>query len=364
MEGMKRLVLIGLGLLASSAVVAAGIRSAAASDTLHEQSEQLLDPAGWKALEVENARGSIEVRASSDGRVHLLAAKTVHGRSRKQTTELAAQIEVTTERTEGRFIVKVHYPQRSDVRIDFADLFSGDVEFPRSTVRIEVAAPPVLAVELRSASGDLSTTDRSGPQTLESRSGDITVRNARGRIEATSKSGDVSVTDVVAARVTTTSGDVAANGVAGPLSARTASGDIEIKGASDSLRLAAASGDIQVDRAPRGLAAETMSGGIEAPAVTGWAELHTTSGDIRFELRGPLRGAEISSVSGELRARIAAGLGFNLEARTTSGTIDTEIPMTLRTAERHAVSGRVAGGGPRVTLQTTSGDIAVESGGK
>ncbi len=366
MEGMKRTRLSVFAVLAPLvplALVVAWSSPAAAADTLREQSDLVLDPAGWKGLEIENPRGPVEVRRSTDGRVHLVAVKTVHGQDRRHSTQTAAGVEVTTEQLEGRYVVSVRYPQRTDVRIGFWDLLSG-VEFPRVQVRIEVEAPEGLPLRLRSSSGDLSTEDRTGPQTLEARSGDISIRGARGPLEATTTSGDLSATDVGAGRLRTSSGGVTIDGARGPLAVRTSSGDIEIKGATDSLSLEASSGDIKVDAAPRGLRAETTSGGIDAPAIGGWAMLRSSSGDIDCGLHPPLRRAEVSSVNGSLTVRLAGGAGYTLDARTTNGTIDVGVPLTLSSVDRHVVTGKVAGGGAMVALRTSSGDITVASGGK
>jgi DUF4097 and DUF4098 domain-containing protein YvlB len=340
-----------------------GPRPAAAAEPVREQSDLVLSPAGWKLLEVENLRGQIDVRRSADGRFHLVAIKTMHGRTRRQSAELARQVEVTTDRDQERFLIVVHYPQRSDVRIGFWDLLSG-VEFPRVQVRLEIEAPEGLPLRLRSSSGDLSTEDRSGPQSIETRSGDVTVRGARGPLDITTTSGDLSAVDIGAARVRTSSGDITVNGARGPLTARATSGDIQVKGAADSLHLSSSSGDIEVDAAPRGLGAETSSGDIAAPWIARWAMLRSTSGEIGCGLHAPLARAELSSLNGSVTARLAAGLGCDLDARTSSGTIDVGVPLTLGTVDRHAVSGKVAGGGAPVVLHTSSGDIVVESGGR
>ena len=363
MKGMKRIVPVTMAMLVPLVLVMASSGPAAASDTLRERSDLVLDPAGWKALEVENPRGPIDVRRSSDGRVHLVAIKVVHGQDRRHSTQIAGLVEVTTDRIEGRFVVSVRYPQRTEVRIGFWDLVSG-VEFPRVQMRIEIEAPEGLPLRLRSSSGDLSSEDRTGPQTIETRSGDVTVRGARGPVEVSTTSGDLSVVDIGAARLRTSSGDVTVEGARGPLSVRTTSGDIEVKGATDSLGLEASSGDIRVDAAPRGLSAETTSGGIDASDIGGRAMLRSSSGDIGFGLLATLRRAEVSSVNGNLNARLAAGPGYDLDARTTNGTIDVSVPLTLSTADRHVVTGRVAGGGAPVALRTSSGDITIVSGGK
>jgi hypothetical protein len=363
---MKQLVRIGfgaLGTLGALTLVPLGPRPAVASEPVRERSDLVLSPAGWKLLEIENLRGPIDVRRTTDGQFHLVAIKTIHGQTRRHSSELAREVEVTTDQNPDRFLVVVHYPQRSDVRIGFWDLVSG-VEFPRVQVRLEIEAPEGLPLRLRSSSGDLSTEDRSGPQIIETRSGDVTVRDARGALDITTTSGDLSVVDIGAARVRTSSGDITVNGARGPLTVRATSGDIQVKGAADSLRLTTSSGDIQVDAAPRGLTAESSSGDIAAPSIARWAMLRSTSGEIGCGLHAPFARAEISSLNGGLTIRLGAGLGCNLDARTSSGTIDVGVPLTLGNVDRHAVSGKVAGGGPPVVLNTSSGDIVVESGGR
>ena len=89
---MKRYDRIGWAVLASLALVTAGSGTASAADTLREQSDLVLDTRGWKALEVENSRGPVELKPSTDGQMHLVAVKIVHGRDRAQSTSLAREI--------------------------------------------------------------------------------------------------------------------------------------------------------------------------------------------------------------------------------------------------------------------------------
>ena len=363
MKGMKRSVILGLGLAGVLAPVLSGPRPAAAADVFREQSEQTLDPTGWKMLEIENARGTTAVRPSSDGRVHLVAVKVVRGHDSRQSRDLAERIEVTTDRIEDRFLITVHYPQRSDVHVGFWDLFSG-IEFPRSELRLDVQAPATLPIRLRSTSGDFSTEGRSGPQLIDTHSGDVVIHGARGPIDVSTTSGDLRCSDISAARIRTTSGDITIEGVRGPLDARATSGDLVVKSAQDSMRLSTTSGDMRVDTAPRGLTASSMSGDIDAPDVAGWALLSTSSGDLGVGLRAPLKRADASTMNGSIRLRLAPGLGCSLDARTATGTIDVALPMALSQADRHHVIGRLAGGGPPVMLHSGSGDIDVLGGGK
>ena len=350
--------LTGVGLLLG-AITFPG--AAAAWERIQERSDEVVDAAGLRALEVENSRGSIEVRPSGDGRIHLAATKVVRAETRGHAEELAREIEVTTDRREGRYVITVHYARHTNVHVGFFQLFSG-FELPLAEVRMVIEAPAALIVRLTAASGDLTTEGRSGAQTLETRSGDITVRDARGVLEASSASGDLAVSGVQAARLRSLSGDVSLAGARGPVRVTTTSGNVEVKGASDSLSLESTSGDVSADTAPRGLWAGTVSGDISVHEVAGEIRARSTSGGITLGLAAPLRRVDASSQSGEVHVTIAHGVGATLDLHSTSGTLDVNLPLALDKAERHAILGRVGSGGAPVTLRSTSGDITVESG--
>ena len=167
------------------------------------------------------------------------------------------------------------------------------------------------------------------------------------------------------ARVRSVSGDVTLDDARGPLDVRTTSGNIGVSGGPDSLGLSSVSGDIRVDRAPRGLDAGSTSGAIVVDGLAGGlVRLRSTSGDVRFGLDRGLRRADVSTVSGEISARLAGGLGCDLTLTSSSGTLDCSVPLKIRTVSRHEMSGAVSGGGAPVVLHSLSGDIAVTGGGR
>jgi DUF4097 and DUF4098 domain-containing protein YvlB len=220
-------------------------------------------------------------------------------------------------------------------------------------------------VDLETTSGDLETSGLAATQSLQTTSGDIEVRAAAAFLSIVTTSGNVRVSGLGRAQVRSVSGDVTLDSARGPLDIRTTSGDISLSGVADSLGLSSVSGEIQVDRAPRGLDAGTTSGGIIVDGLAGGlVRLRSTSGDVRFGLDCNLRRAEVSTVSGEITARLADGLGCDLTLKSKSGTLDSSVPLKIRTVSRNEMSGVVSGGGPPVVLHSLSGDIAVTGGGR
>jgi hypothetical protein len=331
----------------------------------YEQSRLVADARGLKAVRIENARGSVRVVPSPDGRLHLTALKVTSGRSTKRTAELARQTHVETSSERGRYLVRVRYPQSQVVHVSFLRLLRGELDVPGVAVRLVLEMPPGLALELESSSGDFETSGLTGPQALETTSGDVEVRGTGSAVVVNTTSGDVSASQVGRARLHSVSGDVIVEGARGPLDVRTSSGRIELSSAADSVRAATVSGDVTVDGAPRGLDVGSTSGDVTVTGpVGGTVRVRSTSGDVDLGLGPALRRADVNTVSGGIEVGLAAGLRCDLTLTSTSGTLDADVPIQIRTMTRRELTGAVSGGGVPVSLHSVSGDITVSGGGR
>ncbi|MGQ0537664.1 MAG: DUF4097 family beta strand repeat-containing protein [Gemmatimonadaceae bacterium] len=259
---------------------------------------------------------------------------------------------------------------------------------------------PNGTIDLSTVSGDISVTGWSRNEAK------IRAYSERGRlrfalsssrisIEAESRRGrmgetryELSVPQGVRVILQSTSGDVSAHNVNGPVDARTTSGDIEVRGASGHVELSTTSGDIEASR---------LRGEVDVEAVSGEVQLDDVEGNIRFEtvssdivLRNVRsRDAVASTVSGEIlfegiiardgryefrshsgnvTLRVPAATSARFEVETYSGELDSDFPITLLPGERSRARPRrfsfsLAGGDARVIAETFSGDIILERAG-
>ncbi|HEY2955061.1 MAG TPA: DUF4097 family beta strand repeat-containing protein [Candidatus Eisenbacteria bacterium] len=338
-------------------------RPARAGERLVEQSDRDLDARGIAALSVENPRGAVRVSPDSGGRIHVKAVKIVRANDREAAQEFARETQVSLSTEGGRCRITVRYPQRRQLHVGLWQMLRGDFDFPAVEIRLAISAPPGLPLELHSTSGDLATERMAGRQELSTTSGEIDVFQAGDAVKASGTSGSVRVSGAGSAWLRSVSGDVTAESVGGPLDAHTTSGELVVRGARDSLALGTVSGNIRVEGAPRGIVATSTSGDIEARGAAGGVRLGTASGRVDVGLVPPLREVDISSSSGDIEARLADGVGCEVELRTSNGSIDTSLPIELSSVTRHRVSGRVRGGTTPVVLRTSSGDIRFGGGG-
>ena len=220
-----------------------------------------------------------------------------------------------------------------------------------------------LTIELASArrSGDahIEVTVPQGVRvSARSQTGDISVRGTKGAVEAVTQSGDIAVEDVAdRVEVGSLSGDVGVRMVTGDVEAKSTSGDVSIIGVTGG-------GDIEV---------ETVSGEITVKeAVAKTFRGHSVSGDVTYDGSIDPQGRyELSAHSGEIRLGVPKDLGAQISVSTWNGSITSDFPITMRPGEHGIGSAsakrfnfEVGNGTARITLESFSGDITINSSGR
>lgn len=108
---------------------------------------------------------------------------------------------------------------------------------------------------------------------------------------------------------------------------------------------------------------------ITATNVAGPLVLSTTTGDITVHLSSLTKDhlVSLATMSGEIEVTAPATAGMDVELKTVSGTIysDFNLPndkKNLKTERGTTISSKVNGGGARVTVTSTTGNIYLKKG--
>lgn len=196
------------------------------------------------------------------------------------------------------------------------------IEFPRGRsgrsrrVRVELAVPDGVDVDIASGSGD------------------IIAQVDTGRTRVATGSGDISLRGVDDVQATTGSGEIQVGVITGPNAhLRSGSGDIRVTECAAAIQAKSGSGSIVVRSLSADLAASSGSGDISVPSTTGSVTL--------------------KSASGSLSIGVAEGLPAWLDLRSGSGSIDISLPASDEPgADEPYVS---------ISARTASGNIDVHS---
>ena len=105
---------------------------------------------------------------------------------------------------------------------------------------------------------------------------------------------------------------------------------------------------------------ETGSGSVGLSGVRGGLQVSTGSGDITIQGE-PTAEWEVEASSGSITLRLSLQAAFEVEAHAGSGRISTDHPLTVQGKIGHKeLRGKVRGGGVKLALRTSSGDIRIE----
>lgn len=129
-------------------------------------------------------------------------------------------------------------------------------------------------------------------------------------------------------------------------------GDIDARTAGGSISLGDVEGNIEVD---------TSGGSISVESVKGNLNAHTSGGSIRAKFVDPLtEDAVLETSGGSIDVSLPEDSQFDLRASTSGGRVTTDFNVSGR-IKRQSIKGTVNGGGPRLTLHTSGGSVAIRS---
>jgi DUF4097 and DUF4098 domain-containing protein YvlB len=208
---------------------------------------------------------------------------------------------------------------------------------------------------------------------LSTSNGSYRVGRVSGKLRILTHAGEIHVASVGnSAEIKTYGGDIRIGPVRGDLKAQTLAGDVRIGDVSGSANVETSGGDIRIDRIAGSATARTGGGDIVLPAVGGAVLAETGGGEVRIGLGSRLvkGGVSIRNAGGDVLLTLPADFQGEIDLRVDQPgdpedvLIHSEFPglAVTRRADSQRASGSLNGGGPRVTVLTTSGSIRLQRG--
>jgi len=276
-------------------------------------------------LHVDADVGSIRVTSGSTQGIGVVV-------ERNGSADALKKFEVTYDQSGNDVTIRGRY---ENVHHWFS--FGNDLD-----VRFVITVPSQFNVDLKTSGGDVEVGDLQGRAVAHTSGGDLTLGHINGSVEAHTSGGNVKLESSQTAVLKTSGGDIRAGDVAAHLEARTSGGSIEVHHAGD-------------------VYARSSGGGIVVEQVGGTIDASTSGGSIKVAMaRQPSAESHLSTSGGNITLSLASDIKVDIDAHTTGGEVDTDVPVELLGKQSEGrLTGHIHGGGPRLELRTSGGDIRV-----
>jgi hypothetical protein len=271
-------------------------------------------------LTIDTAGGDIRVMPGAVDQVHVIARQKIRANSAAEADKLLEKLELRMELSGNDVTATAKYAKQ------MPGFHIGS--WPPVSVSFEVTVPASYSMTLRTSGGD------------------IVIGNLTGKMSAHTSGGDITLGII--------NGDV---------SVHTSGGDIELRESTGLAQLETSGGDIKVGRVFGPAELSTSGGNIKIAAVEGRVHAHTSGGDVTAGIQGALTDdCSLGTSGGNVRVTVDSAVGFNLDASTSGGDVSAA-GLTIRIERgglgKSRLAGAVNGGGPRLKLRTSGGDIEI-----
>jgi Toastrack DUF4097 len=212
-------------------------------------------------------------------------------------------------------------------------------------VRFVVNVPAQYNVDLTTSGGDIVVSDLAGQVRVRTSGGDVALGRIDGVVDAHTSGGDVSIAGSHSSATLSTSG-----------------GDIKVGDAAGALNVKTSGGSIDIRRASADLYAHTSGGSIDIGDAGGAMDASTSGGSISARLsRQPRSDSKLSTSGGGITIHVAPNVALDIDAHTSGGDVASDVPVTLLGRQNDSsLNGKLNGGGPKLVLRSSGGDIRLQ----
>jgi hypothetical protein len=254
-------------------------------------------------LEIDLSEGSVEVETHDESSVEVQARGRGWGAR-------SLRFELTSDGVDARL--------SGTIRGWFGPMLGG------ARVRVRVRVPEQYSLDVRTGGGSIEIEELGGEVRARTSGGSVELEGARGAVDLKTSGGSIEAYDVV-----------------GDVSVHTSGGSVEVSDVTGSVE------------------ARTSGGEIEIHEVGGRVFAVTSGGSISVRFSGVPAG-KLETSGGSIEAELPEGAGVDLDAETSGGRVRIEPDLELvGEIQRGHIVGRIGGGGPKLRLRTSGGNIRV-----
>jgi hypothetical protein len=181
------------------------------------------------------------------------------------------------------------------------------------------------------------------------------------RTDLQTSAGGLDLRDLNASvRASTSGGSAQVQNIAGTVEVHSSGGSIDAEHLKGSSELSTSGGEVTVADSTGDLNLHTSGGSIHIRNDDGKIDAHTSGGSIRAELPAN-HGINLSTSGGSITVLLPGDTRASLDAESSGGNVTSRFPLSAaQISSRSHLRGDIGGGGARISLHTSAGNIRLE----
>ena len=264
-------------------------------------------------------------------------------------------------------IINVH---TSGGSIEIGDVAEGKVNADTSGGSIEVGDVNGSLI-VNTSGGSIRLGKITGTSEIDTSGGSITLKSGGADVTAETSGGSIDIGPVTGnVDVDTSGGSIDIAMIDGNVKAETSGGSIDVAGSTGKIDVDTSGGSIRIDSSGGPVVAETSGGNITIKQANGFIEANTAGGSIEAEMIATSGDTHIvlTSAGGDIELYISQSLAASVDAKIRISRHDdkeyevhSDFPLNVKGkgSRKVTATGDLNGGGNRIQLSTSSGDIYI-----
>jgi len=313
-------------------------------------------------MTVNNPNGNVTIITNNEYKLKVEAVKHIYAESKDEADLVGDHVQINVTATEGHFTIEPHFLTMRDRSESFwQKLFGKSGEQAYGSIDFVISVPVDCNAEVFTTAGKIDVAGIRGNVSLSGTSGEIAVRDNQGSLDITATSGQVALNDITGnIKINAAGSTVRFFSINGDLEAHTSAGTFTGEYLIGDLTVTKTTGVVELDHIEGDVRIKSVSGNISIKQDFGAVDVYNESGDIniRTELNSE-KDYLVETIAGSIRFMIPDVAGGEVNMLSGSGNIDTQIPISIDSFSRDRISGTFGQGGPKISLETTSGNITL-----
>ncbi len=356
-------------------------------------------------LILDSDYGSIEIEAWDKQKVEVLVKKQSRKKKRlddfeititQQGNDVVVEGDGTSSRVSIDYSIKVPTQYNLDLKTGGGAIVVSDLEgkvklttsggsinignISKGNVDAETSGGSIKVgdvegnLKVDTSGGSIELGSIKGTAEIETSGGSIKVKQGGSYLNAETSGGSINIGPVNGkVNVDTAGGSIRIGLAEGDVTAETSGGSIKVEGSKGKVNIDSSGGNLFVGSSGGPVIAETAGGSIKILKARGFIEAETAGGKIEAEMiladKGTDTHVSLETAGGSitiylpknLAATISASLKITRSARRDY-RIYSDFPLTIKgeDSDRVTAKGKINGGGDKVNLETTNGDIYIK----